>query len=386
MYHLHFHLALALVLGQSAFSSSSPYKRSSDQYELKDRLGAVASESSVCSKIGVDLIKDGGNAADAVCLKELRKSHSKLANRNNVHSQLVGTVFCVGVIGMYHSGLGGGGFMIVRGSNGSYEFIDFREKAPAAAFTDMYNNDTDLSLFGGLASGVPGELRGTEYLHKHYGKLPWAHVMRPAINLARNGFIVTQDLVNYENEAIAGGPNFLAENPEFSIDFAPNGVLLGLNETITRQRYADTLETISKRGADAFYTGPIANATIQALRASNGTMTLEDLKNYTVAIRKPAQITYRNYKLTACSAPSSGTVALSIMKTIEGYGDIGEASAINLSTHRLDEAMRFAYGEVSNSAFLSVLYQIRNEECHTDLNSEPIWVILYTIQASTNTN
>ncbi|KAL9136996.1 MAG: hypothetical protein Q9175_001801 [Cornicularia normoerica] len=326
MYHLHFYLGVALVLGQLASSWAPPppaLKRRSEQHEAKDILGAVASESAVCSHIGIDLIKDGGNAADA----------------------LVGTVFCIGVIGMYHSGLGGGGFMIVRGSNGSYEFIDFREQAPAAAFTDMYNNNSDLSLYGGLASGVPGELRGLEYLHKHYGKLPWAHVMQPAINVARNGFAVTQDLVHYENQAIGSGPNFLAENPNFAIDFAPNGTLLGLNETITRQRYADTLETISKRGADAFYTGPIANATIQALKAANGTMTLEDLKNYTVAIRKPAQINYRDYKLTACSAPSSGTVALSVMKTIEGYSEIDEAATLNLSTHRLDEAIRFAYGE-----------------------------------------
>ena len=185
-----------------------------------------------------------------------------------------------------------------------------------------------------------------EYLHKHYGKLSWKHVMQPAINVARNGFTVTQDLVNQEKSAIAGLDNFLVEDPSFAIDFAPNGTLLGLNETITRKRYADTLETISKHGADAFYTGPIANATIQALQAANGTMTLEDLKNYTVAIRKPAQITYRDYKLTACSAPSSGEVALSVMKTVEGYGDFGEASALNISTHRLDEAIRFAYGEV----------------------------------------
>ena len=94
-----------------------------------NKLGATASESAVCSKIGVGLLKHGGNAADA----------------------LVGTVACVGVIGMYHSGLGGGGFMLVRASNGSYTFIDFRETAPAAAFQDMYNNDTDLSLYGGLA-------------------------------------------------------------------------------------------------------------------------------------------------------------------------------------------------------------------------------------------
>ena len=196
-------------------------------------------------------------------------------------------------------------------------------------------------------SGVPGEIRGLEHLHKGYGKLPWPKVMQPAIDVARGGFKVTQDLVNQEKSAIAGGPNFLVKNPSFAIDFAPNGTLLGLGETITRKRYADTLETIAKHGPDAFYTGLIANATIQALQAANGTMTLEDLKNYTVAVRKPAQITYRGFKLTACSAPSSGTVAMSVMKTVEGYSDFGQAAAINISTHRLDEAIRFAYGEVS---------------------------------------
>ena len=91
--------------------------------------GAVASESTICSGIGRDLLLRGGTAADA----------------------MVGTVFCVGVIGMYHSGLGGGGFMLVRGSDGEYEFIDFRETAPAAAFQDMYKNNTNASIYGGLA-------------------------------------------------------------------------------------------------------------------------------------------------------------------------------------------------------------------------------------------
>ena len=172
--------------------------------------------------------------------------------------------------------------------------------------------------------------------------------MQPAIDVARNGFTVTQDLVNQEQSAIAGGPNFLVEDPSFAIDFAPNGTLLGLNQTITRKRYADTLQAIAERGPDAFYTGPIANATIRALQAANGTMTLDDLKNYTVAIRKPSQITYRGFKLTSGSAPSSGTVALSVMKTVEGYSGFGDPNAINLTTHRLDEAIRFAYGEVSS--------------------------------------
>jgi hypothetical protein len=97
--------------------------------DLRDHLGAVASESSICSQIGIDLLKERGNAADA----------------------LVGTVFCVGVIGMYHSGIGGGGFMLVRGSDGRYEDIDFRETAPAAYYQDMYNDDPITSVFGGLA-------------------------------------------------------------------------------------------------------------------------------------------------------------------------------------------------------------------------------------------
>ena len=170
--------------------------------------------------------------------------------------------------------------------------------------------------------------------------------MRPAIHVARKGFKVTEDLVKYEKSAITGFNNFLVEDPSFALDFAPNGTLLGLNETITRRRYADTLEAISKHGPNAFYSGPIANATIKALRASNGTMTLDDLKDYKVVIRKPAQIDYRGYKLSAVSAPASGVVALSVLKKFEGYTNVGDPAAINTSTHRLDETIRFAYGEV----------------------------------------
>ncbi|KAI2622365.1 gamma-glutamyltransferase 1 [Hypoxylon sp. NC1633] len=290
----------------------------------KDKLGAVASESAVCSRIGTDLLQAGGNAADA----------------------LVGTVFCIGVIGMYHSGIGGGGFMLVRGSDGKYEFIDFRETAPAAAFETMYNNNTAASLYGGLASGVPGELRGLEYLHKKYGKLPWHKVVTPAVHVARHGFNVTEDLVRYMNSVTPNG-NFLTEDPSWAIDFAPKGYRVKLGETITRKRYADTLEVIAAEGPDAFYTGPIAEATIAALAKKNGTMTLDDLKNYTVAIRKPSVITYRGHKLAATSAPSGGVVALSTLKIVDGYEGFGDPAAINLTTHRLDEAMRFAYGQRS---------------------------------------
>ncbi|KAK2858356.1 hypothetical protein FQN49_004813 [Arthroderma sp. PD_2] len=286
------------------------------------RLGAVASENSMCSENGADMLKVGGNAADA----------------------MVATVFCIGVTSMYHSGIGGGGFMLIRAPNGTHEFIDFRETAPAAAFEDMFKNLTDGSTAGGLASGVPGEVRGLEYLHKNYGKLSWSTVMEPAIRTARDGFRVNEDLARIMASATKKG-NFLAENPTWAVDFAPQGTLLKVGDLITRRRYADTLDKISKYGADAFYTGPMAQAMINALRAANGTMTLEDLKNYTVASRPTAEIEYRGMKVTSGTAPSSGVVLLSILKLVNGYKNFFGRGTVPLSTHRLDEAIRFGYGQ-----------------------------------------
>ncbi|TVY55760.1 Glutathione hydrolase proenzyme [Lachnellula suecica] len=301
--------------------------------------GAVACESKVCAQIGIDTLKEGGNAADA----------------------LIAQQFCVGVIGMYHSGVGGGGFMTVRSSNGTYEFIDFREMAPGAAFETMYSADISLSLYGGLASGVPGEVRGLEYLHKKYASKPWKHLMQPAIKVARHGFKVDSDLVRYIGST--ANNSFLVNDPAWAIDFAPNGALVGLGDTLYRKRYADTLETIAEHGADGFYHGAVALATINALNATGGSMSLSDLANYTVQIRPASNITYRGYKITSGSAPSSGAVVLSALKVVEGY-DMSTPSQLNYSTHYLDEAMKFGYGqrtELGDPTFVTNLtaYQVR---------------------------
>ena len=234
--------------------------------------------------------------------------------------------------------------MLVRSKTGKYEFIDFRETAPAAAFQHMYNKNVNLSIIGGLASGIPGELRGLEYLHKNYGKLSWKSVVQPAVHVARYGFPVGKDLVRYIGLGIGTGSNFLKDNPSWALDFAPNGTLVGLGDTLTRKRYADTLETISIHGAEAFYTGAIANTTITALQASNGTMTLEDLKHYKVKIRDPVSIKYKDYTLHACSAPSGGVVALAALNIFNGY-ETSNPSTINLTTHHLVESMKWAYGQ-----------------------------------------
>lgn len=151
--------------------------------------------------------------------------------------------------------------MLVRGTNGSYEYIDFRETAPAAAFENMYVNNTNSSIYTGLASGVPGELRGLERLHQGYASKSWESLVMPAVKVARNGFPVTEDLVRYMASATAGIDNFLVNDPTWAIDFAPNGTLLGLGDTITRRRYADTLEAIAKRGKTMYqgFCSPLAN-------------------------------------------------------------------------------------------------------------------------------
>ncbi|EGC49121.1 gamma-glutamyltranspeptidase [Histoplasma capsulatum var. duboisii H88] len=301
------------------------------------QLGAVASENRNCSQMGAEMLKMGGTAADA--------------DMNSFDlPQMVATVFCIGVIAMYHSGISGGGFAIVRTPEGEYEVVDFREMAPAAAHKDMYKGNVEGAVLGGLASAVPGEIRGLQYLHEKYGTLPWSTVMQPAIHLAREGWPINVDLVNYMETATAGKEDFLSKDPSWAVDFAPNGTRLGLGDTITRARYSQTLETIANYGPDAFYSGPLADSMIRALQAHNGTMTLDDLKNYSVVIRNASHINYRGYTVTSTRAPSSGVVALSILNIVGQYDDFFVKGNVNLSTHHLVEAMRFAYGQRTHLA------------------------------------
>lgn len=203
-----------------------------------------------------------------------------------------------------------------------------------------------------VRSGIPGELRGLEHIHKHYGVLPWSTVMSPAIELAREGFPVSEDLASAmratsdDNDFLKRN-DFLTKDSTWAMDFAPNGTRLGLGDVMTRKRYADTLEVISLHGADIFYKDSMASAMVAAIRRSNGSMAVDDLRSYSAVIREPITMDYQDYHIASCGAPASGAVALSIMKTVEGYEDFGYQESLNLSTHRLDEAMRFGYGKVS---------------------------------------
>ena len=139
--------------------------------------------------------------------------------------------------------------------------------------------------------------------------------------------------------------DFLVKDPTWAVDFAPNGTRVGTGEIMTRKRYAHTLEAIAVEGPDAFYEGQLAEATVRALHGTNGTMTTEDLAKYEIISKPPVSIDYKGFRLYGCGAPASGAVALSVMKILEGYEDFGQTHTMNLSTHRLDEAIRFGYGK-----------------------------------------
>ncbi|KAI0155677.1 gamma-glutamyltranspeptidase [Pestalotiopsis sp. NC0098] len=318
--------SLILLISTASQALASPTTWQSQQQVLQQPLsgskGGIASESKTCSQIGIDLLARGGNAVDA----------------------WIGTQLCVGVIGMQHSGLGGGGFSLIRDQGGNYTVIDYREAAPAAAFQDMYLGNERGSVFSGLAAGVPGELRGLEVAHERFGSLPWKAVVQPAARVARHGFEVTEDLVRYMAAAIGYAKwNFLVEDPSWATDFAPQGRLVRYGENMTRKRYADVLDAVAEGGAEVFYTGAIANYTIAALQADNGTMTLDDLADYEAIIRPSINMTYRGYRLFSSGAPSSGAVCLSTLKTMETY-DTEDMKHENLTLHRFIESMRFAYG------------------------------------------
>lgn len=292
-----------------------------------ESLGAVASAGDICSRIGTSTIQHGGNAVDAA----------------------LATDFCLGVTHMWIAGLGGGGYAIVRDSAGNTECVDFRETAPAASDRDMYNNNPNASTIGGLASGVPGELRGLEYIHNRYGKLPWKSIIQPALDLARNGFAINTLLYGAMTNAIGnnGGENFFISNPEWAEIFAPNGTMLGVGDTVKMKDYADLLESVAIDGADAFYTGPVAAKIAEEVQASGGILTTKDLGAYRVKSSTPLELIYGDYKIRACHATSAGTIVLSTMNTFQQFPARDDTQNMNLTLHRLVEAMRFGYAMVS---------------------------------------
>jgi gamma-glutamyltranspeptidase / glutathione hydrolase len=300
-------------------------EEASTRQPLHAKNGMVACTREAASRIGVDILKKGGNAVDAA----------------------VAVALALAVAWPRAGNIGGGGFMIVRSADGSSEVIDYRETAPAAASHDMYLDSRgdvvpDLSIYGYLASGVPGTVAGLELAWQRHGKLPWKELVEPARKLAADGVVI--DSVSQETLKYNSG--HLSKYPETNRIFLRNGNLYAEGEMMRQPDLAATLQRIQVRGAREFYEGETARLIAKDMQANGGLITAEDLKNYKPVIREPLRGTYRGYELITAPPPSSAGIALLEMFNILELQDVkalGYHSADHI--HLVIESMKRAFAD-----------------------------------------
>ncbi len=290
------------------------------------RHGMVASTSEIASRVGVDIMKKGGNAVDAAVAVALAMAVTWPAAGN----------------------LGGGGFMLIRKADGTSEAIDYRETAPLAASRDMYLDAggkivKGASTDGYKAIGVPGTVAGLMLVHKRHGKLKWSELVEPARKLAAGGFIVTAflDGVFHDREALKK----LEPWPESSRIFLRDGRIYTMGERFKQPELAATLARIQANPRD-FYEGVTARRIVADMRAHGGLITMQDLREYKPAIRKPLHGSYRGHEFVVMPPPSSGGIAMiEMLQMLEKYdlASTGWQSARYL--HLVTEVMRRAFAD-----------------------------------------
>jgi gamma-glutamyltranspeptidase/glutathione hydrolase len=280
----------------------------------------VVSVHELSSQAGAEIMKAGGDAVDAA----------------------VATGFALAVVHPQAGNLGGGGFMLIRLADGRVHFVDYREKAPAAATANMYldaqgNVVENASVVGYKSIGVPGSVAGMVYAEKKFGKLTLGQVMAPAIKLAREGYpLAWQDAANLRDED-------LAKFPESRRIFQRNGNYYKQGEVFRQPELARTLERIAS-SPDDFYHGAMARELAASIQKGGGLITTEDLAHYEAKEREPIRGTYRGDEIISAPPPSSGGIALvEILNILEGYdlANAGDRSAASI--HLTVEAFRRAF-------------------------------------------
>jgi gamma-glutamyltranspeptidase/glutathione hydrolase/leukotriene-C4 hydrolase len=239
-------------------------------------LGAVAADNPTCSQVGVDILKSGGNAVDAI----------------------IATCLCIGVMNPWSSGIGGGGILVVSDANGRVNTIDFRETAPIKSHRDMFVNNTNAAQRGGLAIAVPSELKGLYTAWKMYGRQPWSSLVEPAIKLAQSHEaqqLLVDHLQLFEQDILSE-----KYGKGMKKVYAPQGRLVQAGETVQNTALADTLRLVAEKGPDAAIYS--ANATlidqiVADVVDAGGILTREDLLQYQVKIAPPLSTYYRGLKV-----------------------------------------------------------------------------------------
>jgi len=288
--------------------------------------GMVVSAHHESSRIGIAVLRKGGNAIDAA----------------------VATEFALAVCYPEAGNIGGGGFMLIREADGTTDLIDYRERAPLQATRDMYLDPSGsvvegLSTETHMASGVPGTVDGMINIHSKYGVLLFKDVIQPAIDLARNGFPVTEGQAADFN---ANKGNFISRNRSLPAFARDNPWKEG--DTLRQPGLARTLERIRDHGRDGFYSGITARLIIKEMQRGNGIITARDLSEYKAAFRDPVSDDYRGYKIISASPPSGGgIVLLQILGMIAPYNLRETGFHTWQSVHLITEAERRAYADRS---------------------------------------
>ncbi|HYC63614.1 MAG TPA: gamma-glutamyltransferase family protein, partial [Reyranellaceae bacterium] len=281
--------------------------------------GMVVTAQHHATRIGVDVLKKGGNAVDAA----------------------VAVGYALAVVYPAAGNLGGGGFMTLHLADGRKTFIDFREKAPLAATRDMYlDKPAGASTRGHLAVGVPGTVAGLAYALAKYGTMTRGELIAPAIALAEKGFTLEQGDVDMLDRAA----DALRADPPSARIFLRGPYTFRAGERLVQKDLANTLRHVARRGADGFYQGPVAQAIVASSQAGGGIITREDLAQYRPRELAPIECEYRGYRVVSAPPPSSGGVAVcQMLHVLEGYPlrEWGFRSA--QAVHHQVEAMRHAY-------------------------------------------
>ncbi len=306
------------------------------------RNGVVAAAKPEASQVGIDILKAGGNAVDAA----------------------IATSFALGVLEPNASGIGGGGFMIIKMADMKEAVVvDFRETAPGAATPDMYKFGADGKVLdnatfeGGLAVGVPGEVKGLLYAFDNFGskKLTREQIVQPAIDWANKGVPVTVNLATIIKDNLAK----LVKFEEGAKIYTDGGIPWEIGDTYKNPEYANVLKLIGLKGADAVYKGPVAEAIVAEVQKRGGILSMEDLANYKVEVRKPVQGTYRGYTvLSVPPASSGGTHLIQMLNIMENFdvAKLGDRSAA--ATHLWAETLKMAFADrgkyMADTAFVKV--------------------------------
>ncbi|MFN0265081.1 gamma-glutamyltransferase [Tepidamorphus sp. 3E244] len=329
----------ALLIGLAAFITAPlalaqdavmPIVTGNERFHpVHARNGMVASQEMRASEIGRDILQQGGNAVDAA----------------------VATGFALAVTLPRAGNLGGGGFMLVHLAETAETIaIDYRETAPAAATRDMYLDangkaDPKLSRDSGLGTGVPGTVAGLALAHKTYGSgnFTLAQLIEPAIALAAEGMVVTDDL----SMSLTQASERLLKHPSTAVIFYDfDGKAPAPGTRLAQPALAETLKAIAERGPEAFYDGEVAEKIATAVRSAGGVMTADDLSSYEPKLREPVRGTYRGHEIVSMPPPSSGGIhVIQILKMLEGFDLKASGHNSAAHVHLLTETMRRAYAD-----------------------------------------